>query len=265
MGSYLTLYITGANGLIGTRLIERTDRSNIKCISYRDTVPNLFDSHDQACLLHMGWSSNTRTKDETILERDVKNSEILFNKFLDKNPKGKIIFTSTAGDMYANKKENVCTELDYPNPRTRYSQCKLQVENILKNLDCKSFVLRISNIWGGHPDTNRQNGLVDKLLRVLNTDEEVKLFTNLNSHIDLIHVDDLISLIFKIVDCNLEGHELFLVGGQSVSIWSIINIISKKGYLNLKIDQTDKSKFFISIDATKSKSTFDWKPENYLK
>ena len=259
------LYVTGASGLLGRKVVERSGDLAIKIISYRDSVPDVFDSHQSSCLLHMGWSSKPGIKDEDILNRDVKTSEILFNQYLSKNPKGKIIFTSTAGDMYTDNHPCISTESNVPSPRTRYGECKLQTECILERLNCKSVVLRISNIWGGNPDSKRQNGLVDKLIRVVNTDEEVQLSVNLSSHIDLIHVDDLVTLIYKIVNNVSMEHKMFLVGGQSICIWDIIDIVSRKGYLKLKVDQRDKEPTFISIDSSKVKSAFDWEIGNYLK
>ena len=53
------------------------------------------------------------------------------------------------------------------------------------------------------------------------------------------------------------------MGGQSITIGDIINRISKKGSLNLKLNQkADKS--FINVQSFKAQSTFDWKREYNL-
>ena len=254
------LYVTGASGLLGKRVIERWN-SDVTKISYRDKVPDIFKKHKNSCLLHLGWSSIPSTQDESVLTRDVTTSEILFSKYLEKNPNGKIIFTSSAGDLH----QGLSSEYNFPSPRTRYGECKLKTETILKNFGCYSTVLRVSNIWGGDPDPNRKNGLVDKLIRVINTDEEVQLSVNLRSCLDLIHIDDLITLIYKVILSEPAKHRVFLVGGQSISIWDIIDVISKRGYLKLKIDQQKREKFFLDIDSSRAKTTFDWETKNYLK
>ena len=74
------LYVTGASGLLGKRVIERWN-SDVTKISYRDKVPDIFKKHKNSCLLHLGWSSIPSTQDEDVLNRDVTTSEILFSKY----------------------------------------------------------------------------------------------------------------------------------------------------------------------------------------
>ena len=258
------IYLTGGSGLTGTRFREHY-YGHLKKISYRKFVPNkVFDSHEKSCLVHLGWASNPRIKDPEVLERDIENSKKLFEYYLDKNSDGKIIFTSSAGDMHTNHDDMFISGHEIPYPRTPYGEAKLKVENILKDLNCNSTVLRISNIWGGKVDSKRTNGLVDKLLSVLDTDEVVNIYANLQSHVDLIHVDDLVNLIIKVIHSDLKGHELFLIGGQSISISDIIDRVSTKGTLNLKVNQKDSKKSFINVKPFKAENIFDWTREHYL-
>ena len=257
------IYLTGAGGLVGRRFRKLCDK-NIATISYRDTVYDVFKSHEKSCLVHLGWSSTTRDKDREKVNKDIENSRKLFDYYIDKNPNGKIIFVSSAGDMHQNHGGMFCSGLENPTPRTLYGKSKLHVEKVLQLLPCKTVVLRTSNIWGGEVNDNRVNGLVDKMFNALDTDKVVEIYANLDTHVDLIHVDDFISLLFKVIDKDLDrNHELFLVGGQSITIGDIINRISKKGSLNLKINQkADKS--FINVQPFKAQSTFDWKREYNL-
>ena len=199
-----------------------------------------------------------------LLEPLNKNSPI--SRFLEKNPNGKIIFLSTAGNMHQHKVKGIVdTELSKPNPLSLYGHTKLKVENILKELDCNSVVLRVSNVWGSKVDENRVNGLVDKLISLLDTDRVIEIYANLETMVDLIHVDDLISLILNVIDTDLDtNHELFLVGGQSISLYDIISTVSKMGSLNLKLNQKGKEKSFVNIQPTKAERIFNWKREHYL-
>jgi nucleoside-diphosphate-sugar epimerase len=263
MGDCQMIYLTGAGGLVGRRFRKFCDK-NITTISYRDTVYDVFKSHKKSCLVHLGWSSTTRDKDREKVNKDIENSRKLFDYYIDKNPNGKIIFISSAGDMHQNHGGMFCSGLENPTPRTLYGKSKLHVEKVLQLLPCKTVVLRTSNIWGGEVDADRVNGLPDKLFNALNTDKVVEIYANLDTCVDLIHVDDFVSLLIKVIDNDLDrNHELFLVGGQSITIGDIINRISKKGSLNLKINQkADKS--FINVQPFKAQSTFDWKREYNL-
>ena len=106
--------------------------------------------------------------------------------------------------------------------------------------------------------------MVDKLRCALNTDQVVDIYADLETKVDLVHLDDFIDLLLKSINYNLkEDHELFLVGGQSVSICDIINRVSKKGYLNLKIDQKAE-KTYLRVASTKAETTFGWRRNFYL-
>jgi nucleoside-diphosphate-sugar epimerase len=136
---------------------------------------------------------------------------------------------------------------------------------MLKELPCKTIVLRTSNIWGAKVTENRVNGLVDKLLNSLDTDQVVEIFADLKTRVDLIHIDDFVDLLKKVIEVDLEKqHELFLVGRQSISICDIIDIVSKRGSLNLRINQKAE-KTYLHIETSKVRKAFDWEPKHILK
>ena len=260
------IYLTGANGLIGSRFLEVFGREVTK-VSYRDEVADVFESHETSCLIHLAWSSTTRnTYDEfqKVIKNDVTNSKTLFDYYVKKNPNGKIIFISSAGDLHLGHNRTV-REQHEPSPHSLYGECKLHVENMLKELSCKTVVLRTSNVWGANVSDSRVNGLVDKLINSLDTDRVIEIFADLKTRVDLIHIDDFVDLLIKVVDKNLENqHELFLVGRQSLSICDIIDIVSKRGSLNLRIDQKAE-KTYLHIENSKVRTTFDWQPNHILK
>jgi nucleoside-diphosphate-sugar epimerase len=260
------IYVTGANGLIGSRFLEIYD-GEVTTISYRDEVADVFQSHENSCLIHLAWSSTTRnTYDEfeKVIKNDVTNSKTLFDYYANKNPNGKIIFISSAGDLHLGHERTVWEEHE-PSPHSLYGECKLHVENMLKELSCKTVVLRTSNIWGAKVSGNRVNGLVDKLLSSLDTDRVIEIFADLKTKVDLIHIDDFVDLLIKVVNKDLQKqHESFLVGRQSVSICDIIDIVSKCGSLNLRINQKAE-KTYLHIENSKVRKTFDWQPNHILK
>lgn len=260
------IYLTGASGLIGSRFLE-VFGGEVTKVSYRDEVADVFESHETSCLIHLAWSSTTRnTYDEfeKVIKNDVINSKILFDCYTKKNPNGKIIFVSSAGDLHLGSNKTVW-EIHEPSPHSLYGECKLHVENILKELSCKTVVLRTSNVWGSKISETRVNGLVDKLINSLDTDKVIEIFANLKTRVDLIHIDDFVDLLIRVVKADLEKqHELFLVGRQSVSICDIIDIVSKRGSLNLRINQK-ADKTYLHIENTKVRKAFDWEPKHILR
>jgi nucleoside-diphosphate-sugar epimerase len=260
------IYLSGSHGLIGSRFMELCDKEIIP-ISYRDEVLDTFDYHEESCLIHLAWSSTTRTgydEFEKVIKNDVENSKKLFDFYVNKNPNGKIIFVSSAGDLHLGYQKIVSEEFE-PSPHSLYGQCKLHVEHILKELCCNTIVLRASNIWGANVKKDRINGLVDKLLNSIDTNQVVEIFADLKTRVDLIHVDDFVDLLLKVVSTGLnKQHDMFLVGRQSISISDIIDIISKQGTLNLKINQKAE-KTYLHIENSKVRKTFNWEPKHILK
>lgn len=257
------IYVTGCNGLIGSRFLELFDQPVTK-ISYRDEIKDVFDSHENSCLVHFAWSSTTRTdynEAEKIAKYDVSNSKKLFDYYVSKNPNGKIIFLSSAGDLHTGY-ERTITEDFPPSPKTLYGSCKLQVENILNQLDCETVILRVSNVWGRkNVDKNRVNGLVDKLIANLSTDNIVEIYANLNTRIDIVHIDDLVDLITKIIHKRLDiKHQTFLVGNQSLTIKEIIDRITSNGSLLLRLSKNEV-KSYLHLETSRVKKTFDWQPK----
>lgn len=257
------IYITGSSGLIGKRFLELF-KGTITRVSYRDEPQDVFDSHEKSCLIHLAWSSTTRnTYDEfeKFIKNDVINSKKVFDFYSKKNPNGKIIFISTAGGLYINQERTV-DENSLVNPNTLYGDLKLQVENILKTVECDTITFRVSNVWGGKSlPSNRINGLVDKLLSNVNTDNVIDLYTNLDTRIDIIHIDDLVHLIEKCIERDLHiKHDMFVVGSQSLTIKQLLDMITSSGYINLKLSRK-QSKSYLHVETRRVSTTFDWKPK----
>ena len=201
------IYLTGSGGLIGKKLKQKFS-GDIAGISYRDKVYDLFAGCNGSCLVHLGWSTTTRSNSPEVSKADVDNSRQLFEYYANKNPNGKIIFLSTAGDLH---RDNNTSE---PIPHSLYGQSKLEVENILNGINCNSVIFRVTNVWGGEVYSSRVNGLPDKLIKSLDTHDVTDIYANLKTEVDLIHVDDLVNLIIKAYHCNLLGHKTFLVGSK---------------------------------------------------
>lgn len=259
----MMIYVTGSNGFIGSELVKKC-KHPIKKVSYRNEVEDVFESHDESCLVHFAWSTTTRTSYDEIersVKEDVVNSKKLFDFYSIKNPNGKIIFLSSAGDLHLGYERTV-DETFQPSPKTLYGDCKLQVENILNGIDCNTVILRVSNVWGGTTLTKtRVNGLVDKLIKNLNTDEILEIYADLKTRIDIIHVDDLINLINKIIEKeSLIQHQTFLVGSQSLTINELIDRISSNGSLLLKLNKK-QNKTYLHIETSRVRSSFDWNPQ----
>lgn len=148
-----------------------------------------------------------------------------------------------------------------PVPKTLYGANKLLVENYLNllHIDYPNFVsivFRVSNVYGAKVSKNRINGLVDKFLTAENN---VNIFCDIENTINLIHIKDIIDLLFKAMNKKMDfGHYLFLVGNETYKISEIIKLILKVKDVKITINETENKCSYINLDCSKVKNYFNW-------
>ena len=249
------VYISGPGGLIASRLIGRLKK--YIPVSYRDNVYDKFKHHDRATLVHLASFSNAQTPKSELkasIEYDIVNSITLFENFLSKNPEGRIIYISTAGDMFSG---NV-TDLSLPSPRSVYSCNKLYNENYLNLVGANSLIFRVGNVWGCDISADRPNGLYDRIIRNSKDGKSVTITCSLDTKICLVHVDDLVDLLIKALTQTEIKKGRWVVGVCSLSIAEIINRFPDVTFRITSEGQTECQKLF--IDNSRVRKDFDWTP-----
>lgn len=253
------IYISGSNGLIGKELSKNID-SYIP-ISYRDKDPEI-DFLPDSILIHLSSSTTPRNNLEDLeksLQSDVLIPFKLFERYLKTNPNGKIIFLSTSGDLHSSEYNLITDENSIPNPKSIYGTHKLLLENYIKLLhktnNFTSIIFRVTNVYGGKPNKDRVNGIINKLI----ASDNITITSSIEETVNFIHIDDLVSLLLKAIYVKINGYNLFLVGGSnSISIGGLIKKIQK--YVSPKITyKNENSKpLYINIDTTKVQKYFNW-------
>lgn len=258
------IYISGSNGLIGRELCK--DIAEWIPISYRDEVPKI-DFLPNSTLIHLSSSTTPRDTLEELhrsFQSDVLIPFQLFEEFLKKNPNGRIIFLSSAGDLHSSEVNMICNENSVPIPKSVYGTHKLLLENYIKQLHEKysfsSVIFRTTNVYGGKFDRFRVNGLIDKLFFSTIDNTYITITSNSKTTIDFIHVSDLIDLIIKSLNAELKGFNLFLVGSSNpISIEEVIDKMSKHMSLRVIFKNNNSKALYINIDTTKVQKYFNWK------
>ena len=261
------IYVTGSNGLIGKELTKKLKR--FIPISYRNSEP-IIDFESNSILIHLSSSITTRNTIEDFQFSYINDVEIplkIFKQYLEKNPNGKIIFLSSAGDLHTSENNTVVTENSVVKPNSLYGTHKILLENYIKLLHNQykfsSFIFRVTNVYGSSISSERVNGLVDKLLT---TDEKIKIYANLDTEINIIHIEDLINLLLKAINKKVKNeNHVFLVGNETFKILEIIKIISKIKNLDVVVQKNKNDVKFINLDCTKVQKYFSWNCEHYLK
>lgn len=261
------IYITGSNGLIGRSL--KKNLSKFVSISYRDNLDGIeFDRHEDATLIHLASSSNTRYSIDFSAElymKDVNLSLELFKKFLNKNPTGRIILLSSCGDLHWNYYKKFQNEQNIPFPKTIHGAHKLLLENygniLTQNTNAKFIALRVTNVYGGEVSLNRINGFIDKYISCFKSNSVMQIYSNQNSSYDWIHLNDVVSAIISSIKYNLS--DTFLIGeGNSHSLKHLLNLLKHNiGDVKLDLKECLNPAVYVMIDPSKANHLLGWKPK----
>lgn len=293
------LAITGSSGFIGgyvskllpfpqTRLVRKAVKEssdgNIRFVvgdlSSQEAIENFLEGAKS--LIHLAWGGSPRTPLDKIQD-DIQDYLIptyhLFRRFAEKNPQGHIIFSSSGGNIYGNSPGKVgFSEEDIPCPLSSYSLLKLNAENYLPLL-CEKFgvratIMRISNPYGTLLPGTRGQGLIGVAFSKILANEPIKIFDDLNTIRDYLHLRDLSRAFQAILDnppkngvCNIYNVSSF--NGYSIrSVLKLmeeitthpVNILLEKDVQTLS---SSPKKSILSNE--KIKNELAWQPKTSLK
>jgi UDP-glucose 4-epimerase len=192
---------------------------------------------------------------------NVLTTQIVLDFIYLTKQKPKLIFMSTLA-VYGNKNKFL-TENTKINPISNYAHNKILCEEMCsfysRKYNFDLLIMRVSSIFG--PGLERQF-IYDACKKIYNNNS--KFFGTGKEIRDWIYIDDLTTLIFKILNKGFKKINIYNVGsGIGVSIKDVINFINKKFKKNLKpsfnfVGSDSNPKILISsINKIK---TFNWKP-----
>ena len=204
-----------------------------------------------------------------------------------------IIFLSTSA-VYEKEKTIPYNEKSSTPPVLMYPTSKYLAEkyfdSVVKSYDLKIISLRLANIFGKRQDYFRkQMPFLGYLIKNSLLNKELKLFAKGNYKRDYLHVNDLVSLINKILNFKNFNyqHYIFNVGSsKNYSVLDFIKKIQKITKKKLKITWGNKNQYWnkykniylskikldkklikkevekkVFLDNSKVMSFFNWKPK----
>ncbi len=133
------------------------NKSDIKkAIEKTDILINLFSSSN------LSSSSNNLRAQNNLIDRQINKEIFAIASSLKIK---KVLFSSSGGTVYGNKKKFPIKETFKVNPISNYGINKLKCENDLINSNNEKFyILRISNVYGPLQFYNSNIGIVSKLI-----------------------------------------------------------------------------------------------------
>lgn len=235
-------------------------KSDIKeAIKKTDILINLFSS------TNLSSASNSLRTQNNLIDRKI-NKEIfaIANSLRIK----KVIFSSSGGTVYGNKKKFPIKETFKVNPISNYGVTKLKCENDLINSNNEKFyILRISNVYGPLQFYNSNIGIISKLIESIVNKKKLVIWGDGNIIRDYIYIDDLTLLIEKIINENLDNGIYNISSGKGTTINEIIKKVSHITGTECKIEYVESREFDVLKNILcnkKIRKKINWSPKTSL-
>jgi GDP-L-fucose synthase len=137
---------------------------------------------------------------------------------------------------------------------------------------CKYTVIRNSNVFGPHDkfEINKCHMLPALVMKVVDATDSIEVWGDPVNQAkrDIIYVDDVVSLVDKIIEKQTTPFERFNCGqGKAYSVSDIVNLVQKAVGKNLKITyNTSKPNIptTVILDCEKAKKLLGWEPKTSI-
>jgi UDP-glucose 4-epimerase len=286
-----TILLLGGTGFIGRNIIDylfkNNDLSNYKIVvlsrasrcdtlaaieyiigDYADknVLVDLFSKWNFTKVFHCATSTTPLSSRNNILG-DINGNLIATIGLLDVMKEygcNNILYLSSGGAVYGEKNLNLISEKEICYPVSSYGVVKLTIENYLrlyqKQYGINYLILRVSNPFGKF-HTSEKQGIINIAIRRALRGETVEIWGDGNQSKDYLFVDDLVKIIFNLLQKECVNRTINIGSGESHQLNSILSTI--KFYLpNLKVNYiesklTDVKDFCLDISLMKSLIDFE--------
>jgi len=265
----MKILLTGADGFIGRNFLDNTSSNSVFTVSrssiesdkiYQKYTGDLTDKNfikeialeKFDVIIHAAWSGlPNRTEDVNLFNFNMYKNMI---DILSKNRDTKHIFLGSCLE-YGNNKRKV-NEDTQGIKIDDFGQTKLKLLKYIESSRINYNWLRIFYAFGPYQHTN---SLVRTMQRDINYGRNI-VISNPNKAHDFIYIKDVISLIDKMLNTNLNKGLYNCGSGIPVSIGKIANTILTIMLKNSKFE--DEPDLALFADINKAKRDLNWSP-NY--
>ena len=183
----------------------------------------------------------------------------------------KIIFISSGGGVYGEKKKLPISEEQIPQPISPHAIAKLTIEYYLhyfgKIYRTPYLIYRLSNPYGPRQLPKKGFAIVPTLFSCVLQNNQPVLFDNGHLVRDFIYIEDVIDAIILSFNKKTK-HNLYNIGvGRGVSIQNLWKEIKKITKTKLKPQYESKRSFDVNsviLDISRFKNEFNWSPDASL-
>lgn len=196
-----------------------------------DFVENLIVEYEITIILHLVSGLIPSSSDSEFYQR-INDVIIPTFKLIDfiSNRDIKLIFFSSGGTIYGGG-SSIIGELCSLNPINNYGFSKLVVEDYIrfksKTTALNYIILRPSNVYGKYQKITGNQGFIPIAINKISNDEPIEIWGDGNSIRDYIHVDDVVTVLKKLIVNSVSNTTLNLSTGIGKSLLEIILLIEK--------------------------------------
>lgn len=198
-------------------------------------------------------------------------SHVRFIEACCKKKVKKIIFASSGGGVYGDKKKLPISENEMLEPISPHAIGKIAIEYYLnyysKMYDIPYIIYRLSNPYGPRQIPEKGFGIVPTLFSHAFKNTPPTLFDHGNLVRDFIFIDDLIEAITQSFDCDNKFNLYNIGSGEGTTIINLWENIKKITKTNIKPLYQPKRPFDINsiiLDMERFKSEYGWKSKTKL-
>jgi nucleoside-diphosphate-sugar epimerase len=244
--------VLGAKGFIGSKLVENFQKNGIECFSPDIRNEDIFEKSLDNVIYSIGVS-DFKERPFDAVEAHVS----ILKKLLEHGKFNSLLYISS-GRMYYNgsstkEEDNIIVNPSKLNDLYNISKAMGESMCIASKKNIK--IVRPSNVTGNNIFSKL---FIPSILRESIDNKKIVLRSTLDSEKDYVYIDDVVSLLPKIL---LEGKEKIynIANGKNTPNKDIVEEISR--LTNCEIDFKDPEKFsFPQISIKRIQNEFNFKP-----
>lgn len=149
-----------------------------------------------------------------------------FNFFVRKLKTKKYIFISSGGTIYGDSSV-CCNEDSELSPQSLYAKMKVKQEEIILRSLPESYILRLSNPYGGSQKVKDNVGFVSHVVKSCISDNEVKINVPDSTIRDYLYIDDFLAFVHVFLFKEIEFGIYNISSGKGVKLKEVLNITEK--------------------------------------
>lgn len=255
------ILVTGYNGYIGRNLIKFLKKKKIKYKLIDISKILNEDFKDYTHLIHLKFFIMDEKK---YIYKNL--SELKKVLKLCKINDLKLIFPSTSSFKFQ-KNKRVNNNIYVHNYYTlSKKKCESEILKFCNDFKMDYVILRIFNVYGG--DIKNKYYISKLTSEFIKAKKFQKIYVPYSENMrDYIHINDLFSLLLKILNKNING--IFEAGsGKSVTIKKLVKnlneLLNKKNKIIYSSPKKSNKNFFSKSKINRTVKTFNWKPKIFL-